>query len=328
MVASETATVRYDPILCDFELPLSGVFYPMGFRVEISTNSRHVLSAAEDSWGQFSQAFSEAPLKLHIGVTADGPAELPTPPLCRGRDALVANISDVQNFAICDTRHGFAFAWLTQATAENRPFLRYHFLESSTLILLMSRYLAPIHGACVASNGHGVLLCGDSGAGKSSLAFACARRGWSFISDDSSAIVRQRSDRLVVGNPYQMRFRESAVELFAELRSERITRRVNGELAIEVATPSLDGITRAPSAIVDHVIFLCRHSSGGPELVPYSRESALSRFEQVLCVGEQSVRDAQRTALRRLLTAQVFELHYSDLDAAVTHLDALVRTWA
>src|ERR1700740_1731766 len=46
----EELAPRYDPIGCDFNLPLKGVFHPLGFTVEIATNSDPVLEAAEEGW--------------------------------------------------------------------------------------------------------------------------------------------------------------------------------------------------------------------------------------------------------------------------------------
>jgi hypothetical protein len=39
-----------DPLLCNVELPLRAVFYPLGFAFEIVTNSQAVLDAAGESW--------------------------------------------------------------------------------------------------------------------------------------------------------------------------------------------------------------------------------------------------------------------------------------
>lgn len=44
---------------------------------------------------------------------------------------------------------------------------------------------ARIHGSCVAVNGHGVLLLGASGSGKSSLALALMERGALLVADDA-----------------------------------------------------------------------------------------------------------------------------------------------
>jgi serine kinase of HPr protein (carbohydrate metabolism regulator) len=189
----------------------------------------------------------------------------------------------------------------------------------------MSRYMTPIHAACVSLNGQGVLLCGDSGAGKSSLSFACARRGWTFIADDASSLVRNRSERIVVGNPHQIRFRESAVALFPELRYERLSRRVSGEMAIELPTSSLAGIDTALQASVDHIVFLNRKPFARVRVSRLQIEQALPWFEQVLTYGEPDLRDAQKASLHNLLTANLIEMTYSDLDSAVDCLESMVR---
>jgi len=189
----------------------------------------------------------------------------------------------------------------------------------------MLRYMTPIHAACVMLEGQGILLCGDSGEGKSSLSFACARRGWTFVADDSSSLIRNRDERIVVGNPHQIRFRQSAIDLFPELAYERLTRRVNGELAIELPTSSLANFSTSLQAPIRHIVFLRRKQFAAVRLARLTAERAFPWFEQVLTFGEPDVRAAQRASLRTLLGANLVEMSYSDLDSAVSCLESLVR---
>ena len=154
------------------------------------------------------------PLQIKIGVLPGSSNELPHAPVVRGRGHLLTQVADSENFMVMDARQGLAFGWVTEAAASNLAYLRYYFVEGTAWMLLESLYLTSVHGACVVLNGHGVLLCGDSGAGKSSLAYACAQNGWKFLSDDSSCLIRKRPGRIITGNPRQMRFRESAIQLF------------------------------------------------------------------------------------------------------------------
>lgn len=314
-----------DPVLSNFSLPLRAAYYPLGFTVEIATNCGEVLAAAQESWGSFQKGFSEPAARLEIGVTADGPIGCPPAPDCRSRANLLTTIADADNFSICDLSRGFAFAWLTRAAAENRAYLRYYFLEAAVLTLLEHAYLTPIHAACVHVGGRGVLLCGESGAGKSSLAFACARAGWKFLSDDSSAIVRKRKGRMIVGNPHQMRFRESAIELFPELRDQRVTPRATGKMAIELATATLPEIATLTQCEIDYIVFLNRRQPAPPGLLDLPKEIALQYFEQCICFGEREVRIAQSASIHNLLEAKVFEMRYRDLDWAVERLATLVQ---
>jgi hypothetical protein len=323
--AQEASSRRADPIGCDFSLPLKGVFHPLGFTVEIATNSPEVLTAAEENWKSFDKVFSAPPVQLRVAVIEGDADDCPPPPTCRGQRNLVMFVASPYDFAICDLTTGFASCWLSARTVGNGAYLRYHFLDAMALLLIEALYLTPIHAACVAFQGRGLLLCGDSGAGKSSLSFACARRGWTFVSDDASFLVRGGKQRVVVGNPYHLHFRESATELFADLSSHCLTTRINGEIAIELATANMPEILTSPQSPIDAVVFLDQQTSGPASLRPFSRERASLYLEQVICYGEQHLRDAQKSSLRDLLSAEVLELRYGNLDSAVGCLEALLR---
>jgi hypothetical protein len=317
-----------DPLLCDIELPLHGVYHPMGFAVKIATNSPDILAAADESWKHFRRIFPEPAVTLRIAVAEEGSDNCPPAPVCRAQQNLLVRIADARNYSVSDLARGFAFSWLTHAVAENRGYLRYHYLEGVAWDLLESLYLTSIHAACVSKDGRGILFCGDSGAGKSSLAFACARNGWTFLSDDSTCLVRGRRGRVVVGNPYQMRFRESATQLFPELKDQRVMLRATGEFSIEVPTVSLQNIRITSQCSVDHILFLNRGTSGPPRLVPFPKHKAREKFEEVICFGQDMVREAHRTSLRNLLTAEILEFRYNDLDSAVDQLEGFIRDGA
>lgn len=314
-----------DPIGCDFSLPLRGIFHPLGFSVEILTNCEDVLAAAEQNWKSFDRIFPAPPVQLRIAVAGDRTTKTLPPPTCRGQRNLVMFVAGAQDFAVCDLASGFATCWLSTSTVAEGPYLRYHFLDAMALLVIEALYLTPIHAACVAFQGRGLLLCGDSGAGKSSLSFACARRGWTFVSDDASFVVRGGKHRVVVGDPHHLHFRESATELFADLRSHRLAPRINGEMAIELTTANMPEIITSPQSRADFLVFLNRQSSGSPSLQPFPKERAAASLEQVICYGGQDLRDAQKASLNHLLDLDVLELRYSDLDAAVSRLETLLR---
>jgi hypothetical protein len=313
-----------DPLMHDFDMPLQSTFYPLGFPVKITTNSTEVLLAAEESWGRFREIHRQPALQMRIGVLEGGPSECPGDPVVREQRSLRARVADAENFSFSDIRHGFAYAWLTRATVEQRGYLRWHFIEGMAWDLL-AEYLTPVHAGCVRYEGRGVLICGDSGAGKSSFTYACAKRGWTFMSDDSSNLVRGREGAIVVGNPYKIRFRESAIALFPELAAQIRTPRFTGGLAIELATTSVPEIKTTLESSVDYIIFLNRALAGPARVAPFSKESAMRWFEQVMCAREKDVNDAHKAALQNLLSAEVFELRYSDLPSAIEHLEALVQ---
>ncbi len=316
-----------DPVLAHAALPLRGIYYPLGFPLEISTNSPAVLEAAEQSWGAFQSRFSRPPLTLRIGVTKDpvDSPDLPPAPVCRVNRNMLANIADAHNFVICDLNAGSSFGWITQRTAHSTLYLRYHFLEAAALSMVAALRAAPLHAACVAPRGHGMLLCGDSGAGKSSLAFACARAGWTFVCDDASYLPFDRQDRMVLGNCHQIRLRDSGVQLFPELEGRSVTPRAAGKPSIEIPTSDMPELLTAESAIVQSIVFLNRRDVESPELLSFSRETALCWFNQFLLPGPASY-PAQHAAIQHLLQVGIFELRYTDLDWAIDRLQALAFT--
>jgi hypothetical protein len=318
---------KIDPLLCDFEMSLRAVYYPLGFSLEIATNSAGILEAAEESWGHFEKVFPGPTLQLRIGVVEDQSGVCPPEPTCREQHNLLARVADAGNFSVSDLQQGFAFAWLTQAAVEHRPYMRWHFIEGMTWDLLGSRYITSVHAACVKLGEQGLLLCGDSGAGKSTLSYACARQGWTYLSDDSCCLVRGRNDRMVIGNPYQIRFREATVGIFPELDQHRRTPH-NGEMAIELATAVMPEIKTTLSCSVDYILFLNRGAFSKPELVPFPKDTALQWFEQIICSGVREIREAHKSTLRNLLTAEILELRYNDLASAVELLDTLVLNGA
>src|SRR5258708_16066160 len=205
-----------DPVLSAFELPLRATYYPFGFPVELATNSKDVIEAAAEGWGEFKQQFDAAPARVQLGVSAGGNPHLPATSTFRSREHLMFFVADSENFMVCDFNQGFSFGWITEAVASNHAMVRYRFLTAAALTLIEQRSLASVHCGLLVRNGCGVALLGDSLAGKSTLAYACARAGWTLVCDDGAGLVRSRSDRYAVGNPYAIHLREGAKALFPE----------------------------------------------------------------------------------------------------------------
>ena len=318
------AVLADDPLLCKMELPLRAVFYPLGFAVEISTNSQAVLDAARESWSGLTQRHSSPMLRIGFAITAGESGDCPPAPVVRAHRQMLTIVANLENQAVCNLGAGYAYAWLTHDTLRHRSYLRYHFIEAIALILISNTYATAIHAACVSRHGRGVLLCGDSGAGKSSLAYACARAGWTYTSDDACYLLRATGRPRVVGNSRQIRFRPSASELFPEIGGRAITPRAEGKPSIEVPTSELRGLLTEDEAPIDYIVFLNRKTSAGVDLVPFSKTVAMRRFHQSL-FPEDEVQQLRAAALQRLSTAEVYELRYDDFKDAVDRLERLTR---
>lgn len=55
--------------------------------------------------------------------------------------------------------------------------------------ILHQRKILPLHGSCFSEKGVGVMICGESGAGKSSLTAAFCLSGSTFLTDDVTPVI-------------------------------------------------------------------------------------------------------------------------------------------
>jgi len=267
-------------------------------------------------WGRGGKLFEENALELRIIVGPGGGA--PTPPVYRAQAHLMSAVSDAENFAVCDYTRNFAFCRLNQSAASNREFVAYYYLQALVNFSLTQLHLTPVHAACVARNGRGVLLCGESGAGKTSLAYRCARDGWTYVSDNESWLVRGRQ-ALLVGDPRRIRFRETAVELFPELHGRPAKPHPNGKMSIEIET---SGIATAGSCEIVRVVFLSR---GPARLQPFPAQQTVERLLSEIPIYEDHVRQAHRTSLEKIALLDPVELRYSQLDDGARSLEDLLK---
>lgn len=314
-----------DPVLARFPVPMRETFYPLGFPLQIETNSEEVLNSAAVSWHGFTRLFDTPPINIRVGVTPGSTSQCPPTPNCRVQQHLATNIADAENFSVLDLSRQSGQIWVTEAAVANRGYLRYFFLESAAMAILATSFTTAIHAACVERKGCGILLCGDSGAGKTSLSYACARAGWTYITDDASFLVNNRTDRLVVGNCNQARFRPSAVELFSELADKHVIQRAQiGKPSIELTLHPLHHISAAFTSRINHVVFLNRRGVSHQELVAFSTDVARLSMEQML-FSLPATRLAQCAMIDHLLDDGALELRYSRLEWAVERLGQLAE---
>jgi hypothetical protein len=315
-----------DPTLTNFSMPLCQTFYPAGFPLEIETNHEEVLNCAAASWQGFTQLFDTPPIRIRIGVQKGRSSECPPMPVCRVQQHLISSVADAENFSVADLSRQFACIWVTDAALANRGYLRYFFLEYTALTILATSYTTTIHAACVEREGCGILLCGDSGAGKTSLSYACARAGWTFITDDASFLVNHRTDRLVVGNCTKARFRPSAANLFLELAGRETIERAQefGKPSIELNLQPLSNISGSFTSRINHVVFLNRQGVTRQELLPFPVEVARYSMYQMLYGVPETIR-VQQAMIDHLLAAGTLELRYKNLDWAIDRLRRLAE---
>jgi hypothetical protein len=286
---------------------VSALFYPLGYPVAIDTSHGAVVDAAAESWSMWPRLF-DAP-ELRVAVTVSAGRDCSMAPRFESGPGGFELIADEDNRAHFGYGSQTAFMRVADSTSRRRAWFRYHFLEALTLTALDSLAFTPLHAACVARNGKGVLLCGDSGAGKTSLAYACAKAGWTFVSDDAVHFVSGR-DGTVVGNPWRAHLRPSSVALFPELAGAPRVAQMNGKEALGVS------MTGAATAVISECIFVSRRP-GAAILGDFDPREAMRYFLRYLVRSDTA---RQRADIEAVLAHAPRSLEYERIEDAVTLL--------
>lgn len=307
----------------------SEVFFPLGFAVLILTNRAEALDAARSSWGSCSLMSALEPLVIHLDFFSD------LSPI--GAEAAHTHVEErfltvdfgEQGIVVADLQQGIARGVLSEVLLASDSHLRYYVLEAVALSMISTLRAVALHAACVSWKGNGLLLCGESGAGKTTLAYACARFGWTYVSDDASYLMFESQTRTVVGNSHRIRFRDAATQLFDELRGKQVTPRIAGKPSIELPTAELEDIRVAAYADIAFILFLNRDGELRPTITSIERSRAKEYFEQYFLVSPDP-QSSTSEALERLLTVPVFELRYAGLESAVSLMTQIAdgaSTW-
>ena len=116
-------------------------------------------------------------------------------PRSRGAPARIETLSGAgmlcgttssSDFAVLSSDHRSALVVVSPDMLRFEYHTRYELIEFAVFTLATRLLgLMPLHGACVGSGGRGLLLLGDSGAGKTTASLYCLLRGMDFLSEDS-----------------------------------------------------------------------------------------------------------------------------------------------
>lgn len=297
-------------------------YFPMGYPLEILTNSPHAISAANAIWDRFEQLSDAPPVRLRIDVSEFDAIPVRVPVTPRQFGHLLTIMQGPENFGVADMTAGYGVISATRDVAQNTAWFVYHFLEPIACVLLGARHFTILHAACVALEGKAALLSGPSGAGKTCLSYACALRGWDFVSGDASHLVRSSPGATVIGRPFSIRFRNSARSMFPSLERYHPRLRPNGKQDIELDTGELRLSTalRAQAALV---VFLNRAAepvkAGFDTVCPNEARTLLA---DSICFGDEASRAEQAKAMDRLLDLPLLRLTYSEPFGA----EALLRS--
>jgi hypothetical protein len=280
------------------------------------------MRAAAEAWQPFTQGFDTPALDFRVLVEQDGPPS--AEPRFRKQGDLLSFVSDACNFATADCATLSASFHLSEATASDSASLRWFYLEALAYMLLTQRYVVSLHAGCVAHDGGGILICGRSAAGKSTLSFAAARAGFTYVSDDCTWLLLNSPDLIAIGKPHQVRFRPDAGRHFPEVAGRLATLRPNGKRSMELPTSLFPGLQTAARCPVRALVFLDRQSSGPAGVERMNRADVAEQLLADLPSYGAEVNAMHEQTVHNLAALPAWGLRYRTLEDAI-HLLAAVH---
>ena len=299
----------------------------MAEALRFETNDDALLAAADASFGRFPVPSDERDplvLRLFSEPAPHGAATL-GPVVNRATGNLYLISGGSRDLAVADVDAGIAQGFVSEVTARDEPSVRYSFLESMALSLLArSRGYFVLHAAGVVRGERGIALQGPAGAGKSTVALACARRGFGVFAEDA-VFVRARSASIEWwGMPWVQRLLPDAREMFPEIAGLPDHVRPNGESKIDVEIDRVFPGRAVPCAAPGPIVLLSR-GDGGPTRVEPAEGTDPADALEVHWPWDGGWSDAHEAGARALGAHGVFRLNVNGSpDEAVDALETLM----
>lgn len=181
------------------------------------------------------------------------------------------------------------------------------------------------HAACMSLRGRSLLISGAPGAGKSTLSFHLATKGFGYATDDISLI---SDDGDAAGIPFAPTVKSGAWELVGrirpELRDAAIHRRADGNLVKYVRS----GTSRPGPHPIGWIVFIQRIPDRAVQLRPIGAAETMRRVIAASFSADGRLSLSGFNGLRRALArAGCFELSYGNASEAADLLHEACNDW-
>lgn len=284
-----------DPFLERIAAPYRASYQLLGSRFDLESNDRHLIQLAAHAFAGLPKHRFPGPsvrlkIRLLLQDTDSNSGREPkgfVPDVhTYGWNNVYCATMGAGTIAVISPQSGSALIIVSKPLLAFPYHLRYEMIEFAVFVLAArSRSLAPLHGACIALNGKGILLLGDRGAGKSVASLACLADGFEFVAEDGLVVCPLTL--LTSGLSSFLHLRADSVHFFHGLKHARsmlkspvIVRR-SGVQKIEIDVRRI-GVRLARSSVeLRAIAFLSgrktRHSS---LITPLARTVARDRLKK------------------------------------------------
>ena len=167
------------------------------------------------------------------------------------------------NVLLFDIAQHTVHVWITNSAARDRKLWAEQWIPVIVGVVGLVAGVLPLHSACVVKNGRGVLIAGESMAGKSTFAVAMAKQGFQLLSDDWTYIHRERLALHACGVNVPVKLLPDAAAFFPELHKLHAAPTLNGEVAFTATSQQL-GVADASCCEIAAMLFLERTATASP----------------------------------------------------------------
>ena len=293
-------------------IPIVGRHLAAGAILSIASNCESVLQAAQESFGQAvpeSEGRDDIRLRLWVDHSCRT-AQKRVRPYFRGLGHLIFAGFDDQSSLLINLHDRSCLGRFAPSLASDVKLWRAVVFPMLLTVVGPSVGLVPLHCACVAREGSGLLLAGESGSGKSSLSLALAQAGFDYLSDDRTLVSLYRGRTLAWGLFPEMKQRADATAYFPALREITAGGASNeGEVVRFIPADAL-GLNQVECCEPRWIIFLERHSEPTFALRKIAPEEAIRRFEKGLHRQTPEILNLERGTIGALVTNECYVLRY------------------
>jgi hypothetical protein len=228
---------------------------------------------------------------------------------------LLCGTSPASSFVTVSASQRSALVVVTPDMLRHAYHVRYEMIEFAVFTLASrAQGLVPLHAACIGRDGGGLVLIGDSGAGKSTTALQCLLEGCELLAEDSVFLHPQTLRLTGVANFLHVRadaLRFLPARLARAIARSPVIRRRSGVVKFELDTRRSGlGLAARPLALRAIVFLDARPARRNALLASLPRGELRRRLEATQPYAAQQA--AWPTLLARIGRLPAFTLHRAE----------------
>lgn len=224
---------------------------------------------------------------------------------------LLCGTTSSSDFAVLSSDHRSALVVVSRDMLRFPYHTRYELIEFAVFTLAArAQGLMPLHGACVGQNGRGLLLFGDSGAGKSTASLHCLVRGMDFLAEDSIFVTPDTMLATGIANFLHVRcdsLSSLPVSSASVIQRSPIIRRRSGveKFEVDLRRPEFR-LAASPLKVTGVVFISAQPARRGSLLMPLRSRETIARFKKNQAYAANQ--PGWNTFRKRIAATPAFEL--------------------